>query len=161
MRAISAKAVASMTRNLEHVPHTPVMHGPMPRATARWLAARGLRPPAERWKVTIALDIADPRVVSGPDLDTRLHIMIDSVEWSVFFCHRSGTSWIRVADVPRVHERDDFGLLSHVTELRGIGAFVQWLERRFHLQFRRPHAAIHTNLVDAQQKILLWIVAAL
>ena len=151
-----------MMRNLDPSLHD-APHVPVPCASTRWLAARGLRPPLDqRWKVTIALDIIDPRVAQpGPELDTRLHIMIDSVEWGVFFCHRSGSSWIRVANAPRVHERDDFGLLPHVTELRGIGRLVQWIEQRCQLQFRRPHAGIHTNLTDAKQKILLWIVAAL
>jgi hypothetical protein len=151
-----------MTKNLAHATR-PAASAVMPRATTRWLAARGLRPPAgERWKVTIVLDVADPRVAPTSGItDTRLHIMIDDLEWSVFFCHGSGSSWIRVAGQPRVHERDDFALLPHVTELRGLGPFIQRIERTFKLRFRRPHATIHTNLIDAQQKLLLWIVAAL
>ncbi|HET7503307.1 MAG TPA: hypothetical protein VFK02_19940 [Kofleriaceae bacterium] len=131
--------------------------------TAIWLASRGLRPPPSgRWRVTILLDIADPWG-SAPeiDLNTRLHISIQATEWGVFFCRGSGSSWIRVKGPPRVHERDDFGLLPHLTDLRGLGGFVSWLERRFEIQFRRPQAVVYTNLPDAQHKILLWIVAAL
>jgi hypothetical protein len=132
-------------------------------ATARWLTARGQRPRGgERWKVTIGLDCVNPRVaLPSTAVDSRLQIVIESFEWSVLFCHGSGSSWIRVMDAPRIHERDDFGLLSHMPDLCGLGALVQWIERRFQLQFRRPHATIHTNLVEAQQKILLWIVSAL
>ena len=151
-----------MTKNL-----IPAAHDVDPRAppypSARWLAARGLHPPAAgRWKVSIALDVVDPRsALASPMINTRLHILIESFEWSVFFCHGSGSSWIRVTNVPRVHERDDFELLPHVTDLRGLGSFIQWIERRFQLQFRRPHAAIYTNLIEADQKLLLWVVAAL
>lgn len=132
-------------------------------ASARWLAARGLSSPGTaRWRVTVVLDIIDPRVArTAAEIDTRLHVMIDSREWSVFFCHGSGSSWIRVANLPHIHERDDFGLLPRVTELHDLGELVLWIERRFHLRFRRQHAAIHTNLADAHQKLLLWIVAAL
>jgi hypothetical protein len=136
---------------------------PVPSATARWLAARGLRPPESgRWRVTILLDVVDPwGAPSEVEITTRLHIMIEPSEWGVFFCRGSGSSWIRVTKAPRVYERDDFGLLAHMTDLRGLGAFVHWLERRFQIQLRRPQAVIYTNLADAQHKILLWIVAAL
>jgi hypothetical protein len=151
-----------MTKNL--VQRTlDASRAPLPYATARWLAARGLRPPTgERWKVTIELDCVNPRAVRpATAIDTRLQLVIDSFEWSVMFSHGSGSSWIRVMDAPRIHERDDFGLLPHVTDLRGLSGFVRGLERRFHVEFRRPHATIHTNLVEAQQKILLWILSAL
>jgi len=133
-------------------------------ASALWLAARRLRPPGtERWKVTIALDIVDPRVAPAATmLGTRLHIMIDKLEWGVMVFHpRRGSSWIRVVNVPRVHDRDDLGLLPHVTELRHLGRLVQSIERRFQIQFRRPHAEITTDLIAAHQAILLWVVSAL
>ncbi|HEU4734193.1 MAG TPA: hypothetical protein VFT22_40155 [Kofleriaceae bacterium] len=152
-----------MTKNLVQRAHEP-RRAVLPYASARWVAARGLHPPSsgEPWKVTILLDVVNPRVVlADTAVRTRLQIVIESFEWSVFFTHGSGASWIRVTDAPRVHERDDFGLLPHVTELRNIGRLVQWLEQRFKLEFRRPHAVIHTNLVDAQQNILLWIVSSL
>jgi hypothetical protein len=135
----------------------------VPSVAATWLAARGLHPPESgRWRVTILLDVVDPwGTPSDVELNTRLHIMIEPSEWGVFFCRGSSSSWIRVRAVPRVHERDDFELLPHLTELRSLGAFVQWLERRFQIQFRRPQAVIYTDLADAQDKILLWIVAAL
>lgn len=134
-----------------------------PTPSSRWLAARGLEAPADqRWKVSIGLDVVDPRnLAAGAARDTRLQILIERFEWSVFFRHGSGSSWIRVAAAPRVHEHDDFELLAHVTDLRGLGALVAWIEHRFRLRFRRPHAEIHTGLPDAHQKLLLWVVAAL
>jgi hypothetical protein len=153
-----------MTKNLIPAAHDVTPRAP-PYPSARWLVARGLHPPVEaggRWKVTIALDVVDPRItMAGSAINTRLHILIECFEWSVFFCHGSGSSWIRVTNVPRVHERDDFELLPHITDLRGLGTFIQRLEQRFQLRFRRQHAAIHTNLIDADQKLLLWVVAAL
>jgi hypothetical protein len=136
---------------------------PMPYPTGRWLAARGLSAPVgERWKVTIGLECVNPRAAAPSTTpEARLQLAIENFEWSVMFCQGTGSSWIRVVDTPRIHERDDFGLLPHIPDLRGLGPFVQWIERRFRIELRRPHATIHTNLADAQQKILLWIVSAL
>jgi hypothetical protein len=149
-------------KNLIRTAHDVIPRAP-PYPSATWLAARGLHPPVGgRWKVTIVLDVVDPRTTTASSMiNTRLHVLIECFEWSVFFCHGSGSSWIRVTTVPRVHERDDFELLAHVTDLRGLGSFIQRIEQRFQLRFRRPHAAIHTNLIDADQKLLLWVVAAL
>jgi hypothetical protein len=152
-----------MTRNLVQRAYEP-QRPALPNAGARWIAARGLHPPASGlpWKVTIMLDVVNPRVaLSDAATRTRLQIVIESFEWSVFFTSGARESWIRVTDAPRVYERDDFGLLPHMTELRNLGTFVRWLEGELKLEFRRPHAAIHTNLVEAQQTILLWIVSAL
>ncbi|HET7504260.1 MAG TPA: hypothetical protein VFK02_24735 [Kofleriaceae bacterium] len=151
-----------MTKNLAQRTFDP-RRSALPYASARWVAARGLHPPSgEPWKVTILLDVVNPRLaLADTAVRTRLQIVIESFEWSVFFTHGSGVSWIRVTEAPRVHERDDFKLLPHVTELRNLGTFVRWIEQRFKLEFRRPHATIHTNLIDAQQNILLWIVSSL
>jgi len=132
-------------------------------ASAMWVAALRLRPRAHKhWMVAIVLDAVEPRgSLAGGEANTQLHIEIDSSEWGIWFCHGKGLSSIRVMSVPFVHERDDFELLPHVTELRKLGVVVRLLERRFRIWFRRPHAAIHTNLADAQQKILLWVVSAL
>jgi hypothetical protein len=131
--------------------------------SAMWLAARRLNSPARKhWMVAIVLDAAAPRGTSvGAEDNTRLYIEIDSTEWGILFCRGNDSSWIRVSNVPRVHECDDFGLLPYVTDLRDLGAIIRLLERRFHIQFRRQHATIHTDLVDAQQKILLWVLSAL
>ena len=149
-----------MSKNLTFEPHEDVQ---APSAITTWLAARGLRPPEPaRWRVTILLDIVDPwGAPSDLDINTRLHIMLEPAEWSVALFRGSGASWIRVGQAPRVQDRDDFGLLSHITELRGLGAFVHWIEHRFQIQFRRSQAVIYTDLIDAHHKILLWVVAAL
>jgi hypothetical protein len=152
-----------MTRNLVQRAYEP-RRSVLPHPSARWLSARGLYPPVsgEPWQVTILLDVVNPRIaLFDAATRTRLQIVIERFEWSVVFTHGTRESWIRVTDAPRVHERDDLGLLPHMTELRNLGMFVRWLERQFKLEFRRPHAAIHTNLLEAQQRILLWIVSAL
>lgn len=132
-------------------------------ASAIWLAARRLTLPAHKyWMVTIVLDAVGPRgSLAGSEINTKLHIVIDSCEWGILFCHGSGSSSIGVVNVPCVRDRDDFGLLPYVRELGRIGTIVRLLERRFRIWFRRPHATIDTNLTDAQQKILLWVVSAL
>jgi hypothetical protein len=149
-----------MTRNIQLEIHDDF---PPPSATATWLAARRLCPPESGcWRVEILLDVVDPwGARSDVELTTRLHILIEPSEWGVVFCRGSGSSRIRVRTAPRIHERDDFGLLAHMTELRGLGAFVQWLERRLQIRFRRPQAVIYSNLADAQHKVLPWIVGAL
>jgi hypothetical protein len=132
-------------------------------ASTKWLAARRLNSPSRKhWMVAIVLDAADPRSVSAyTEVDTRLYIEIDSTEWGILFCRGRESSWIRVAGTPRVHEHDDFRLLPYVMDLRDLGAIVQLIERRFGLRFRRQHAVIHTDLDDAQQKILLWLLSVL
>jgi hypothetical protein len=150
----------AMTNNIQReLPQARPVSNP---ATA-WLAARGLRAPESgQWRVTILLDVVDPwGEPSDVEINTRLHIMIEPSEWGVLFCRGSGSSWIRVRNAPRIQDRDDFGLLAHITELRGLGVFVQWLERRFQIQLRRSQAVIYSDLADAHHKILLWVVAAL
>src|SRR5690349_12114749 len=89
------------------------------RAAAAWLAARGLYAPVrDRWHVAIALDCVGRRAGS----ETRLEVTINPNEWGFVFCHGSGTSWIRVADGPEVHDRDDFELLPNVPVLRNLGS---------------------------------------
>jgi len=132
-------------------------------ASAMWLAARRLTLPAHKyWMVAISLDAVGPRgSLAGGESTTKLHIVIDSCEWSILFCRGTGSSSIAVVNVPCVRERDDFGLLPYVTELGRIGTIVRLLEQRFRIWFRRPHATIDTNLTDAQQKILLWVLSVL
>lgn len=130
-----------------------------PRASAAWLAARGLevRP---RWQVAITLDTRSPRD-AGTVYDTSLHIAIDADEWGVVFSHGSGMSWVRVIDAPTIQDRDDYNLVAALPPLHRLGVLVQSLEDRFQVRFRRQHATIRTNLRNADQKIVLWVVAAL
>jgi hypothetical protein len=139
------------------------LRNPANNASATWLAARKLSAPARTpWMVMIALEVAHPRgTPADAKINTRLYIEIDNAEWGILFCRGGGSSRIRVVNTPRVQDHDTFGLLPHVTELRNLGGLVQLLERRFHIQFRRPNATIHTDLVAAHQKILLWVVFGL
>ncbi len=124
-----------------------------PQETAQWLAARGLFPSVTPWRVSITID--------AKDVSSQLMLVIDRAEWGLRFCHGSGVSWIRVTAAPTVQERDDFNLLPQIPPLRSVGKLVQSLEDRFHLELRRQHASIHTNLTGADQKLLLWVIAAL
>jgi hypothetical protein len=73
----------------------------------------------------------------------------------------SGMSWIRVTTAAFVHERDDFGLLTQTPSLASIGELIQRLEERYQIQFDRMSAQLKTNLLGAEQKIRLWVVASL
>ena len=127
-----------------------------PKATAAWLAERGLyAPPSGKWRVSIAL--ADDLIAPT----AHLHLYIESHEWGFRFSRDNMFTWIRVQELPRVQERDDFELLAHTPALRNVSSVVQHLEDRLKLRFRRAHASIRTNLLDADDKIRLWVVASL
>jgi len=133
-------------------------------AASAWLSARGLRvPPHEKWEVSIVLEAIDgePPPQHAGASDTRLHIAIASSEWGFSFCHHSRVSWIRVTDLPFVHERDDYDLLRQVPPLRDLGKLVQALEERYRFKLRREHAAIHSTIPGAEANVRLWVGAAL
>jgi hypothetical protein len=124
-------------------------------AAAAWLRARGLQANAP-WEVSICL------AASGPDTrDTQLELSINSVEWGLFFRHQQQRSWLRVIDIPFVHDRDDFELLDDLPALRDIGSLLQKLEERCRIKFARKHAAIRTTLANAEDLIRIWVTAAL
>jgi hypothetical protein len=127
-----------------------------PQATAAWLAARGLLIPAyARWRVTILLD-------DGAAIPTcELQLAIDSTEWSYRVLHDHMMSWIRVKDVPRVASCDDFDLLPSTPTLRNLSSLVQTIEDRFDARLRRASARVRTNVLGAEDKIRLWVVASL
>jgi hypothetical protein len=110
--------------------------------------------------VSIVLDVADARAPAKliDAIDTRLHLAITSTEWGFFFCHHSGASWIRVVDVPLVHERDDFQLRGRVPPLRDLGLLVRALEARHRIRFRREHASIRSTLPGSEPAIREWIL---
>lgn len=133
-------------------------------ATASWLSARGLLvPPRAPWEVSIALDIVDERAPEEFEdtADTRFHIAIASTEWGFFFCHHSRASWIRVTELPFVHQRDDFVLIGQVPPLRELGKLVRSLEETYHLRFRRGYAAIRSTIEDAEPAVRAWVIDAL
>jgi hypothetical protein len=133
-------------------------------ATGAWLAARGLVvPPRTRWEATIALDVVERPALStfSEARDTRFHVAISSTEWGFYFCHYGRASWIRVTDVPSVHERDDHALLVRVPPLRALGRLVRSLEDTYCVRFRREHAAIRTTIAGAEPPIWEWVLADL
>jgi len=133
-------------------------------ASSSWLAGRALSvAPHARWEVSIALDVVGekPSPTFTDASDTRFHIAIASNEWGFFFCHHSRISWIRVTDLPFVHERDDYGLLERVPPLRDLGRLVQSLEERYRIRFRRELASIRSTIPGAEENVRIWVVAAL
>jgi hypothetical protein len=133
-------------------------------AAGAWLSRRGLmvRPHAP-WEVTIALDVVDEKAPASfpDDVATRFHVAIGSTEWGFYFCHQGCSSWIRVTELPFVHERDDFALLAKVPPLRVLGGLVRALEERHRIRFRREHAAIRSTIENAEPAIWEGVLADL
>src|SRR5688572_18256082 len=130
-------------------------------ATESWLSARGLYvPPRTPWEVSISLDIVDESTPTNfvEIADTRLRVTIASTEWGFSFCHHSRASWIRVTDVPFVHERDDYLLLAQVPPLRELGRLVRSLEETYRIRFRRGYAMIRSTIGGAEPVIRAWVV---
>jgi hypothetical protein len=128
-------------------------------AAFTWLADRGLTTRTTRWHVAIGIDVRSipAPVIFDETVDSRFHIEIYSEEWGYFFCHAGRSSWIRVTDVPFVHLRDDFGLVSSTPDLENIGAQLRSVEKQFGLQFRRDLAFVDTSLANAEPAIRRWI----
>jgi hypothetical protein len=131
-------------------------------AGSAWLAARGLTRPPGGWDVAIALEVFDrpARLSLTNPAEARFELAISSTEWGFLCCHRGRLSWIRVTDVPYVHDRDDLELLRRVPPLRDVGSLVRAIERRSAINFRRQHASISTSLPGAEPAIRAWITAA-
>lgn len=130
-------------------------------AAGVWLAARRLVAPDARWEISIALDVA---AVEAParfrdTADSRFHIAIAWSEWGFYFCHHSRASWIRVTDIPFIHERDDYGLLPRVPPLRELGKLMGAIEQRFRFRFRRAHATIRSTIPGAEPAVRAWLEA--
>lgn len=126
------------------------------------MRARALVPPAlTPWHVEVSLDVRSAPATRELDehRDTRFHIEIYSQEWGVFFCHEGHASWVRVTDVPFVHGRDDFQLLSMLPPLKDVGGLVRSLERQHAIHFRRDLALVRTNVPSAQPVVQAWVRA--
>lgn len=97
----------------------------------------------------------------SPEFDdataTRFHLDLYREEWGMYFCHRSRASWIRVTDIAFVHQRDDYGLLSHVPSLQDIGMLLRRLEASHGIYFQRAHASIKTNLPSIEPSVREWV----
>jgi hypothetical protein len=131
-------------------------------ATEAWARARGITPPAHlRWHVEIAFDTSNGRPPSEFDETTATRFQLDiySEEWGVFFCHQGRSSWIRTADAVFVHGRDEFQLLAIVPPLEDIGRLLRHVEQQQRIAFQRQHAAIRTNLPNAELAIRAWVLS--
>src|SRR5262249_37170343 len=131
-------------------------------AARAWLTARSLPTPSlPRWHANVLLGVTD--TPPEPDIDqtggTCFRIEIYSEEWGFFFSYGRSASWIRITDVPFVHGRDDFGLLSLTPALKDIGHLIRICERQYKLAFRRDRAVIITNLPDADRTLRAWVAA--
>jgi len=129
-------------------------------AAYSWVRERKLGS-SKPWFIEVALDVADRpvSVTYNGDTDTRFHLNVYPEEWSVYFCHGSRASWIRVTDQPFIHGRDDHELLAHLPDLDKIGYFMLTLEQRYRVKFRREHALIRTNLVGGQKALRDWLAS--
>jgi len=112
----------------------------------RRLDTRGIR----NWFVEIVIDSDAP--------DTVLDLNIYPEEWGFVFRHGNRVSSIRVTDIPFVHGRDDFRLLSETPPLDRIGDLLATLERRFALRFQRVGPRVKTNLARAVVVVGPWLV---
>lgn len=129
-------------------------------AAASWLHHVGsTTPTTTRWHVEIALDVVRTRAPSEWDepTATRFHLDVYAEEWGYYVCHAGRASWIRVTDVPFVHGRDDFRLLSTTPSLAEIGSLVRRIESEHSVQFQREHATIRTNVAGVEPSVRRWI----
>ncbi|HEX5064164.1 MAG TPA: hypothetical protein VFV99_32535 [Kofleriaceae bacterium] len=129
-------------------------------AAATWLRTRGMSSPT-RWHVEIALDVMNDRAPTDFDETraTRFHLNIYTEEWGVHFVHRGRSSWIRVTDIAFVHGRDEYKLLGILPALKDVGRLLRQLEQTHEIKFQRQHAAVHTNMPQAERAIREWIAS--
>jgi len=131
-------------------------------AASSWLSARGISAGGLlRWNAEIALDVIDAPAPEEFDdrVASRFHLEIYAEEWGFYFCHAGRASWIRVTDIPFVHGRDDFAILSATPPLEDIGSLLRELESRHSIQFRRDRALVRTNLSRAEPAIRAWVLS--
>ena len=117
-------------------------------ASSRWVQSLAVTPPAV-WRAELEL-----RTESS-----RFTIEVDHREWGYIFCHAGRSSWIRVTDVPFVHDKDDFALLERTPPLRDIGALVRYIEREYKLVFKRCHASVETDVPSLVPESLRWLAS--
>ena len=158
-RVVGAKRPVARRARRTRITSTPLHKTAGGQAAAQWLRDRKLGT-TKPWYVEIALDVVEtPAAVTYfGDTDTRFHLNVYPEEWSVFFCHGSRSSWVRVTDEPFIHGRDDHDLLHQEPDLARIGYLLHALEQRFRLRFRRDRALVRTNLVGGERAIRDWLV---
>jgi hypothetical protein len=123
-----------------------------------WLRARGIATPYPNWFVEIAMGTSnEPATTTWSDADTRFHVYIYPGEWSFLFSHAGLASWIRMADRPYIHHRDDHELLGISPPLREISDLMRSLEARHGTKFRRDRALVRTNLSGVNGCVHAWV----
>lgn len=120
-------------------------------ASERWLVALGL-PAVPHWCVEVSITA---------DLATSLEVNIYAEEWGFAFHHNGRSSWIRVTDIPFVHGRDDFRLLTRTPDLLAIDLLALELEAEHGIAFTRDRASIRTNVPRAAEIVGEWLVQSL
>jgi hypothetical protein len=118
-------------------------------ASQKWLRTLGLTPPLKAgWHAELELTAST---------FTRFHVEITDSEWGFLFEHEHHSSWIRVTEIPFVHDRDDYKLLHRTPPLRDIGYLVRELERDHQISFRRTTASVHTDLPGLVPEAIRWL----
>lgn len=118
-------------------------------AAANWLRSLGLTPPLRgSWR-------ADLELTAGTS--TRFSIEIGHVEWGFLFAHAGRSSWIRVTEIPFVHDADDYHLLEQTPPLQNLGMLVRRLESDYQLTFRRSQPSVQTDLPGLVPEAMRWL----
>jgi hypothetical protein len=122
------------------------------RASAAWLAARGLdatRSP--HWYVEI--------VLGGRDALDHGHFELDLYpeEWGFVFRSGRRVSSIRITDQPFVHGSDDHALLAETPPLERVGDLVRAIERKRRLPFQRDDVTVRSDLARAEAAVRAWV----
>lgn len=126
--------------------------------SADWLRARGITTTYLNWFVEVALATGDePANITWGEADTRFHIYIYPGEWSYLFSHAGLVSWIRIAERPFVHHRDDHELLAITPPLREVSSLARALEARHGIELRRDRALVRSNLTGVDGCVHGWV----
>ena len=118
-------------------------------ATAAWCAEHGLVPKDNLWFVEVVFTAGT----------AKLTLEVYAAEWGFSVHHADRVSWIRVTDIPFVHGRDDFALLSAATGLSQLRRVFDAARTEHGLAFARETADVRTNLDDALPAIRRWLAA--
>jgi hypothetical protein len=118
-------------------------------AASKWLRSLGLTPPQRgSWRADLELSAGST---------TRFNIEIGHVEWGFLFSHARRSSWIRVTDLPFVHDTDDYELLAHTPPLRDVGILIRRLEHDYQISFRRSNPSVQTDFPGLVPEAMHWL----
>lgn len=118
-------------------------------AAAKWLRHLGLTPPQRgSWRADLELNAGS---------STRFSIEVGHVEWGFLFAHAARSSWIRVTDVPFIHDTDDYLLFDQTPPLQSIGLLIRRLERDHQISFRRSNPSVQTDLPGLVPEAMRWL----